>query len=311
MKALNPFLLLTAALVLAVRPAGAEIMDYQQFVHQNASLVHHWDFEGASDAQRRQDKAGSAHLSEQGSSGWSPDYAVDGFAVPGLGASSAAVETKRSTTHREPGAGFVSPSITLGSTVHVEAVFQPTTSSLADPDYGNDVGYVVGNRVGNDRGYFLMQGGPGTGSDDLNLLVGGWSTSDAGNILDPLIPDNWYYYSASFEYGGGGTTVNAWIADLSYPNPTLNKIVDNDFRGGKSFARSSTPLYIGANPGGFSADFFPGLIDEVAIFNTALSAGTVEANFAAIMVPEPSGIVLMLFGLGGLVLATGRRGRGK
>jgi hypothetical protein len=42
---------------------------------------------------------------------------------------------------------------------------------------------------------------------------------------------------------------------------------------------------------------FAGLIDEVAIYSRALSAGEVQANYNAAQVPEPSSAVLTLAGL--------------
>ena len=305
--------MLAAVLFLALRPAAAEIIHYQQLIGQNAGLVHHWNFEGATDAERRQDKASSANLIHLASSGLSPDYDVAGFAVPGFDASSTAVRTKR--TSRTTGAGFGTASgVALGDTVHVEAIFQPTASSFGGVS-GPYVGYVVANRTGSgastNRGYFLMQGGPDEDTENLNLLAGDWSTSATENVLSPLIAGNWYFYSASFVWDGSGTTVNAWIADLNAANPALSKVVDDVVLIGQSFTRTSAPLCIGNGTFVGGTDSFPGLIDEVAIFNTALSAATVEAHFNAIMVPEPSGFVLMLFGLAALALVGGRRRPGK
>ena len=54
---------------------------------------------------------------------------------------------------------------------------------------------------------------------------------------------------------------------------------------------------------------FKGLIDEVAVYDRALSPAEVQAHFGAATVPEPSGIVLAVMGLFGLSIHVGRRRR--
>lgn len=74
-------------------------------------------------------------------------------------------------------------------------------------------------------------------------------------------------------------------------------------------------ILIGSNHGGDPSSLslsFTGLIDEVAIFNTALSAADVAAHFAAATaaVPEPSAITLwLLIGIAGIAVGIYRRKR--
>lgn len=75
---------------------------------------------------------------------------------------------------------------------------------------------------------------------------------------------------------------------------TTNIYVDGVDRTGavtdQTLASNATNLAVGSNPGG-SADFFPGSVDEVAVYPTALTAARVLAHFNAGItgeLPRPS-----------------------
>ena len=63
-------------------------------------------------------------------------------------------------------------------------------------------------------------------------------------------------------------------------------------------------LEIGRRNAG-STNLFDGLIDEVAIYGTALDASTITGHYNAGLVPEPGSLVLM--GLGSLAMLMRRR----
>ncbi len=334
MKKLSVFLLSSAALALVVRPAVAEVIDYQNLVTANPNLLYYWSFDGTDNTTRQADKApgadGSANLIQQTygnnptpvsfTTGWSAGFAP---------ASTAAVTTRTGGDRAQDGASGAAfktadassaAYLNLPSTMTVEAIIQPHQTTLPGT-FG--VGYVAVSRPAtNVRGAFLMQGSSAGSaaqySDNLTALIGSsWSTGNELTLLDALTADDWYYTASTFEVSGGNTTITSYIANLSAGETTLtslgSKTVNGSYLG-------SAPLGIGmanfritqaGTPSEWYQSAFPGAIDEVAIYNAALSPATLQGHLNALWVPEPSGMVLMLFGLVGWVLATGRRRRGK
>ncbi|MDG3002237.1 LamG domain-containing protein [Paludisphaera mucosa] len=89
---------------------------------------------------------------------------------------------------------------------------------------------------------------------------------------------------------------------------TANGYVDGILVGSAAYSSSfpfSGPVHIGADSNGVNR--FNGIIDEVALYGSALSGDQIQAHYRAGVVPEPSSIVLGAIGLGWLGSRTRRR----
>ncbi len=98
----------------------------------------------------------------------------------------------------------------------------------------------------------------------------------------------WHHIAASYD----GQFANLYVDGL------LQGSADGGSAGG-SISYTGTPsLTIGVSAGDGSGNHFVGIIDEVKLFNTALSAAEIQAA----MVPEPVGLVMVLATLASLAL---------
>jgi len=106
------------------------------------------------------------------------------------------------------------------------------------------------------------------------------------------------------DLGAGGTDTGNWhhVAWTNANNGTQEIFVDGTSIGTRTDAifgefNSANNLLIGTsgNSGSFS-----GLIDEVKVFDTRLTAAEIQA--ASVIVPEPGAVILGLFGVAGLLL---------
>ena len=137
--------------------------------------------------------------------------------------------------------------------------FQPST--LIDSNFGTTTDLINRNAVGNNAEDFIVHILGGTGllridirnSANNNFLVSSDSTSWAADV--------WHHVAASWDQSTGridlyiNGSLQSMSGDLSYTGTTL--------RPGELFT-------VGANATGGSP--FPGLIDELAVFNRALTA---------------------------------------
>ena len=122
---------------------------------------------------------------------------------------------------------------------------------------------------------------------------------------------NWHLVAAVFDYNGGSGTITAYldgVKETAIPHgPWSNGAVNNAFE-----------LVIGANPGARTQNLFDGNIDDLAIWDHALTQGQVSqlwnsgtgtaAAEVVLAIPEPSTFVLTVLGLLGMA-CLGRRRR--
>jgi hypothetical protein len=113
-----------------------------------------------------------------------------------------------------------------------------------------------------------------TGAQKMQLVLymGTNPAYEACFIDQSLSTGQWYHFAFTYD-GRGGTSANAGI--LGYLNGSLSAV---SRAGGGSYSgmiSSSAPVYIGRNGSNYSN----GKIDEVALFNSALSASDVTAIY--------------------------------
>ena len=154
-----------------------------------------------------------------------------------------------------------------------------------------------------------------------------WSTIPQGyalainNIGDGYTQTNTEgFYSASGPYhtAVGGPPVNDgfWHQLVGvYNNGATSIYVDGNLAGSGSagYANNSADFMIGGifNAAGTPANYFHGLIDEVEIYNNALSGNDVKALYVSyvpiVPIPEPETYAMLLAGLGLLGFIARRR----
>jgi len=174
---------------------------------------------------------------------------------------------------------------------------------------------VLGNNApGQGQNIFVRQAGGfnddvflGIHPEGSNLsTLGRWAliqrddgTSTRATLTDSVdaVNDQWYYIVATYDAAPG----------------TLTLYVDGESVGSTTNAATARGLsalgadaYIARWSGAFNRNFI-GDVDEVAIYNSALSASDVLSNFQAASIPEPSS--LFLLGLGAVGLFSGVRRR--
>lgn len=149
----------------------------------------------------------------------------------------------------------------LSSGMTLEAWINPT--SLASPNFGWDA--VIAKEhlnSGNDISYALYAAqGTGTGPGG-HILVGSTDFGTSGGSPPPL--NGWTFVCATFD----GTTLKTYV------NGTL---IGQQNTSGKILA-TTDPLKIG---GDWSGEMFTGLIDNVRIYNIALSASQIQSDMGA------------------------------
>jgi len=248
-------------------------------VAADPSLIHHYTFEGATDAERRGDKKGSADLAEVAyGTAAAITYDAAGFVVTTRSGGDWASEGS--------GRGFSTGAISLPATLTVEALIRPDQMSLSGT---SSVGFIIAQRTST-RGYFLLQGSTDKDTDDLSALIGGsWSGTNTQTLVETLSAGHWYYVANSFQISGGNTTITTHVADLTAGETTLtsaSKTVSGSYP-------LSNAVGIGLlhNPGSIYGDWqsaFPGAIDEVALYNSVLDTTTLQNHLDLLLAPPLS-----------------------
>jgi len=275
-------LLATVAVLGAAGPrASASVMDYHAFAQSHGDTLVQYDFDGLTDAQRREDKKGSNDLIQK----IATMYGVGGFDT-----SSQAVS----------GGFFTTNPLNLPQTVSFEAIVAPTATS------GN--GYMVASYDGTNqrRGYFAL------GTDSKLVAAAGTSWLNRSGYVDPYVVGDWYYLAATMSYAPGTpgqTTINTYVANLSENQTSLthygsmtNVVVNGDFHTGLAYG-------IGlVNANGTPSEPLSSIIDEVTFYSGLKDQAFFQANLDRIFhVPEPSSALLLLAGIGILGVIVRRR----
>ena len=275
--------IIIAASLLCGTTLQAEVLDMRGVVAGEPTLAHHYTFEGDASS-RLEDMAGEVDLVEAAyGDGDTAAILYDA----GWSAGNTAFTPQRLGSGTTGGAALVGSTITIGGSVTIECLIK--TDSVAGG--GNGFALVAGKWP--NRGYFLFE----NASSDLGAWVGNGS-----QVFLDTVPGDWYYLTAVYSQDGANTTIDTYTANLSAGEETLTH---THLTQSGVFGTGEQHLGIGAfaTQTGTLQEAFAGSMDEVAIYDGALSASAVQAHFDALLVPEPSAFALLL-GLAALAAST-------
>jgi len=310
--------------------AYATTIDLQNAALANPALMHGWNFEGADDTAAGADMRGLVNLVEHNNGNNHPtDPTHIVYDVPGFDTSSNAASTWRDVpgTDFQHGDAFLTDAEIAPPTAFSYEVLLKT--GVVPIDGGTwDLGYILSHRPEyGPRGYFLWQGtvaGPHDpvtfpqGGAQLGSLTGRWNASDENTIVASLLPDNWYYVATCYLVDTGllpddqtddTTYVDSYVADLTAGQTTLThtSLTIN----GASYDYNDPGVFgVGKRFDG-SAEAFPGVLDEVYLYESDLSGDTFQAHLDELLIPvaEPSTVVLLVLGALCLIPMVRRRRR--
>ncbi len=276
----SPFLawsVISALGFLAVSPAVADMVDYHDYVQGLSQTLAQYDFDGATDAERLEDKKGTNDLTQSG---------TVTYRVAGYDATSEAF-----TPGITPiGTLLTSSSIILPpSGATCEMVFRPD-------DISGTAGYIVAAYDLSNRSYLAL-----TQSGNLTARAGTGSFSAGAYSTD-----HWYYMATTMSYDSGSNTtaVTVYLADLSSETPTL-AAHSGTMPGTFSI---DLPYGIGALWYNSAPQWsFHGDIDEVTFYSGVMGEAFLQKNLNRIAnIPEPSSVLLALLGVCGFGMVVRR-----
>jgi hypothetical protein len=221
----------------------------------------------------------------------------------GYDGTSNAFRTNRSVGSDATGGGYLkatsaNPVSALGSTFSFEIILKADQASITGGV--NNLGYILSNRSADNasRGYFLVQGQaplPAAASPFSSTLGNGYTAVNTNIITgSPLTVGDWYYVAGSYTaIPGVSVTWTNYFANLTTGGPLVTSGPFTN-SGGTYPIGAALQFGIGGRYDGQEA--FPGYIDEVNLYSTALSGTDIQTNFNA-LIPEPSTFALFSLGL--------------
>jgi len=167
--------------------------------------------------------------------------------------------------------------LTLEAWIKIEQVNTNFTSHGVLAKYG------TGPNWGDERAYML---GVDTATTGLWFFVSTDGTYDANNRIDiaPLALNEWRHVVAVFD---AGSAMRIYTNGVEAASKTTGVPATGIFQ-------SKSPLWIGTFANDADGNQFYGIIDEVAVYNKALSAPDVLRHYRAGVLGRPAGTVFML-----------------
>jgi len=104
-----------------------------------------------------------------------------------------------------------------------------------------------------------------------------WGSTDVTLVLG-----DWYYVAATFRADNGQTTVDCYVADLTRGQRTLTRVARHQ-GAGRPPAAGLVGIGTGFQDAGANAYPWPGILDEVAIYDTVVARETLEEHLAALL----------------------------
>jgi hypothetical protein len=257
----------------AESPPGG-ISALRGLVAAHPRLLHHYTFEGTTPYERRQDKRSALHLIEAVMSGGRAGGELEFVASPLESAGTAVRPYRGPTLGNSAGIGLQS-----------DGIFQPpaamTVELLANfagfaVTREGAIGAAVATRASAERCGFLVAA---VDAGQIVFLL----DRDApwGGSETPLFAGEWYYLVSTFQVQAGRTRVNTYLADLSRGEKTLTRVVRDEMAPGVP-AASRLGIGKGFDSSVAHAYPWPGLLDEVAIYDAILDAATLQRHLDAL-----------------------------
>jgi hypothetical protein len=182
-------------------------------------------------------------------------------------------------------AGHMSASLaTLGSTYSYEGWFNYNIS----PSFRLLVGTVAGRGTGSAFDAVEIWGSSDASTKGKVFVHNGSSTITGTQVTTSNV---WYYMA----FTRTGSSVNVYLRGLNGQSENISGTLSPTF--------TTTAFQVGQRNDNFWG--FPGRIDEVAVYDYALTQSQADLHFAAASIPEPAS--LMLIGLGGMAALVRRR----
>ncbi len=261
------------AVVLGAGQVSASVVDLRNAAREESSLFHHYTLDATAldtDDMRFVDRAGSKDLSEvdRGSGHISNIVYETGFDVLSQAVTPEEIDDSNLAGLLTSGSDFP-----LSSNMTVECMVCPHDNDIS-------LGLVLGSRPDSDsRGYYLMQN-----NSDLQTRVG---TGSAQDIVTSFSTGHWYYVVSTYSVSGGNTLINSYYADLTAKGTLQHTVVDYSSAG--TYGINGTKFGIGMlyNTGDYA---YPAAaaIDEVALYDTVLSASTISSHLTALYQELPT-----------------------
>jgi len=266
-------------------PAPGSAAGFRALVAEHPDLIHHYPFEGVTQAEILRDARGDLDLVEV------VMYLADGdeqlgYDRPGVDATTVAVAPYRDPARGDAvGAGLQSEAC-LPSEPEAIAWFIPPRAftielllcfdGFVGPTEGQVATAIATRRSARDCGFLLAAVDRG---HLVHLMDGdaSWVCSE-----EECVFGEWYYVAVTFRGQGEETIINTYLADVTRGETALRHVVRDGVAVGRPAAG---PLGIGKGFAANLAHAYPwsGMLDEVAIYEGMLSRRTLEKHLKTLV----------------------------
>jgi hypothetical protein len=255
-------------------PAGP-VARLQSLVAVDPHLIHHYPLAGAAPEDQRRDRQGSLHLEEVVMGSGQGDGQVD-YLPGGPDAPRQAVRPFRAGQH---GNAVGAALQTVGPLVPPQAMTVELLLGYDGPGQQQEgaISVALGTRADRRECAFLV-----AAVDEgrlVHLLDAHAPWLETGYCL---VPGHRYYLASSFQVVDDRTIVNTYVADLTAGDRTLKHVLTDGLAPGNP---AEGRLGIGKGFDGELAHAYPwpGVLDEIAIYDAALDRSIFESHVEALL----------------------------
>ena len=266
-------------------PAPGSAAGLRALVAEHPDLIHHYTFEGVTEAEKLRDKRGDLDLVEVVMYQANGDEQF-GYRRPGVDATTNAV-----APYRDPARGN-----TVGVGLQSEAGSAPKRETVAwfIPPEAFTIELLVSFEgfVGAADGQVATAIATRTGERECGFFLAAVDRGRLVHLMDgdapwvcsevECVPGEWYYVASTFRVRGAETIINTYVANVTRGETALRRVVEDEVAVGKPAAG---PLGIGKGFAANLAHAYPwsGMLDEVAIYNKVLNRRTLEKHLKTLV----------------------------